>query len=170
MDGRKSNDGPAWCGVVIGVKADFVIVGVDDDDNDVTSLCNWFWIDTILSPNVIKWSIVLAKSPWHVDKAAINTERFCIGKTRSSISTCDILCRRILLRCDIVFVCCSSVFEPDESSFECIPDVFDVVVVPSSALRFVELVGLLPVFGEDPDTFDSWSFRGEFDDEAWSPE
>jgi len=26
--------------------------------------------------------------------------------------------------------------------------------VPSSALRFVELVGLLPVFGEDPDTID----------------
>jgi hypothetical protein len=62
-------------------------------------------------------------------------------------------CRRILLRGDIVFVCCSSVIEPDESSFECIPEVFDVVV-PSSALRFVELVGLLPVFGEDPDTID----------------
>ena len=45
--------------------------------------------------------------------------------------------------------------KPDESSFECIPDVFDVVVVPSSALRFVELVGLLPVLGDDPDTIDS---------------
>jgi hypothetical protein len=56
-------------------------------------------------------------------------------------------------------------FEPDESSFECIPDVV-VVVVPSSALRFVELVGLLPVLGEDPDTIDSRSFLGEFDDEA----
>jgi hypothetical protein len=76
-----------------------------------------------------------------------------MGKTRSRISTCDILCRRILQRGDLV--CCSSVIEPDESSFECIPDVFDVVVVPSSALRFVELVGLLPVFGEDPDTIDS---------------
>jgi hypothetical protein len=67
-----------------------------------------------------------------------------MGKTRSRISTCDILCRRILQRGDLV--CCSSVIEPD---------VFDVVVVPSSALRFVELVGLLPVFGEDPDTIDS---------------
>lgn len=56
--------------------------------------------------------------------------------------------------------------EPDESSFECIPDVFDVVVVPSSALRLVELVGLLPVFGDEPDRFDSRSFRGEFDEDA----
>jgi hypothetical protein len=38
--------------------------------------------------------------------------------------------------------------------------------VPSSALRLVELVGLLPVLGEDPDTTDSRSFRGELDDEA----
>ena len=177
MGWRKSNDVPFWCSVVvIGVKADFVVVVVvvvdddDDDDDSVISLCNWFWNDTILSPSVIKWSIVLAKSPWHVDNAAISIERFCIGKTRSSISIGDIFCRRNLLRGDTLFVCCSSVIEPDESSFECIPDVFDVVVVPSSALRLVELVGLLPVFGEDPDTIDSWSFRGEFDDEAWSPE
>ena len=46
------------------------------------------------------------------------------------------------------------------------PDVFEVVVVPSSALRLAELLGLLPVLGDEPDAIDSRSCRGEFDDEA----
>ena len=65
-------------------------------------------------------------------------------------------CRRIFPRGEVKFVDgFSSVIEPDESSFEWIPDVFDVLVVPSSALRLVELVGLLPVFGDEPETIDS---------------
>ena len=181
MDGRKSKIGPFWCVAMgMGVNADLPArlggpVASDGGGGggacgaSETSLCNWCWIETMLSPRVMKWSMVLARSPWHVERADMRTERFCIGKTRSSISTWDISCRRILWRGEIWVPWWSSTTEPEESSFECTPDVLEVVVVPSSALRLVELVGLLPVFGDEPDASDSWSWRGEFDDEAWSP-